>query len=234
LNAAVAASLNALADALLKAKGTRPELSLDDILIVVRDFVKSSKNIRFEGNNYSDEWVKEAEKRGLPNIKSCPVAFKQLLEPHNKSLLINLGILSEAELNSRYHILLEKYAKDLLIEANALRSLIVNGVLPAAFTYRKDLVETLVSLKTIGLEANAPEKVILEKLTTLTSELNSAVAKLDASIAKIDALHGDEQGVAAGTELTALLEEVRDKSDKLEREVGDKYWPFPKYTELLF
>ncbi|KAJ3412728.1 hypothetical protein HDV05_000298 [Chytridiales sp. JEL 0842] len=234
LNSAVAASINAVADALIKAKGSKPELTIDDILVVVRDFTKASKNIRFEGNGYSDEWVKEAEKRGLPNIKSCPVAFKQLLEPHNKQLLTSLGILSEAELHSRYHILLEKYAKDLLIEANTLRSLITGGVIPAAYTYRKDLVETLVGLKAVGMDANAPEKVSLETLTKLTNELNASLAKLDATIAKVDAAKEDEQGELAGKELTVVLEDVREKSDKLEKEVGDKYWPFPKYTELLF
>ncbi|KAI8836565.1 glutamine synthetase type III N terminal-domain-containing protein [Chytridium lagenaria] len=235
LNSAVAASVNLLTEALIKQKGAKASVDIDDILTVVRTFIKSSKNVRFESNNYSDDWVKEAEKRGLPNIKSCPVAFKQLTLPHNKALLTSLGILSEQELNSRYHILLEKYAKDLLIEANTLRGLIVGGVLPAAFAYRKDLADSINSQKNAGIPVEElPEKEVLVKLTALVSGLNATVKKLDAAIEKVDGLHGEEQGEAAGTLLVAALEEVRDKSDKLEKEVADKYWPYPKYTELLF
>ncbi|KAJ3111585.1 hypothetical protein HDU96_005549 [Phlyctochytrium bullatum] len=235
LNSAVAASITAVHDALVKQKGSKAQIEVEDILAVVRQFIKSSKNVRFEANNYSDEWVKEAEKRGLPNIKACPPAFKQLTLPHNKALLTSLGILSEGELYSRYHILLEKYAKDLLIEANTLRSMIVGGVLPAAFTYRKELADALNSLKSSGLPVdNAPEKTTLLKLTTLVSDLQAALPTLDAAIEKVDSLHGEEQGEAAGSELTKALEDVREKSDKLEKEVADKYWPYPKYTELLF
>jgi len=233
LNAAVAQSLNLVADALVKAKGKKADLSEDDILDVVRQFILTSKKIRFEGNGYSNEWVKEAESRGLPNIKSCPVAFKQLLEPHNKKLLTSLGILTEAELQSRYTILLEKYAKDLLIEANTLSSLVANGVMPAAFTYRKDLAESINAQKLCGVDAE-PERKLLVSLTALCIELQSSTDKLEAAIRKVDALHEDEQGVAAGKDLTVAMDKVREKSDSLERLVADKYWPYPKYTELLF
>ncbi|KAJ3097435.1 hypothetical protein HDU97_004883 [Phlyctochytrium planicorne] len=235
LNSAVSASLTAVHDALLKQKGSKAHVEIDDILVVVRDFIKASKPIRFEANNYSDDWVKEAEKRGLPNIKSCPVAFKQLTNPANKNLLVNQGILTEQELNSRYHILLEKYAKDLIIEANTLRTMIVGSVLPAAFSYRKDLADSIVSQKNAGVSVdNAPEKAILAKLTTLVADLSAVVAKLDTTTEKVEAAHGEEAGELAGKELTVILEEVREKADKLEKEVADKYWPFPKYTELLF
>ncbi|RKO87927.1 hypothetical protein BDK51DRAFT_39029, partial [Blyttiomyces helicus] len=143
LNAAVAASITEITEALIKQKGTKAEPSVDDILAVVRVYITRSKNIRFEGNNYSDEWVKEAEKRGLLNIRSCPVAFRQLLEAKNAALLTSLGIFTEGELKSRFHILMEKYAKDLLIEANTLKTMVLQGVIPAAFSYRKDLTESL-------------------------------------------------------------------------------------------
>ncbi|KAJ3324352.1 hypothetical protein HDU76_013440 [Blyttiomyces sp. JEL0837] len=235
LNSAVAASVNAVTDALIKAKGSKPELGIEDILSVVRQFTIASKNIRFEANGYSDEWVKEAEKRGLPNIKSCPLAFRQLLDEKNKVLLTSLGILTEDELNSRYHILLEKYVKDLQIEGNTLRSMIVNGVLPAVFSYRKDLADSLVAMKTIGIDiASVPENQTLKTLTQLATELAAANKKLEAVLEKVDSLHGVEQGDYAGKELTHAMDDVRKKSDELEKEVADKYWPYPKYTELLF
>ncbi|KAJ1549050.1 hypothetical protein HK405_010654 [Cladochytrium tenue] len=235
LNSAVAASLNALSDELIKAKGAKPELTEVDLVTVIKKFIVASKNIRFESNNYSDDWVKEAERRGLPNIKSCPVAFKQLLEPANKQLLTSLGILTEEELQSRYHILVEKYAKDLLIEGNTLKSMVVNAILPAAYAYRKDLADSLSSQKSLGIDiSTAPEFGTLNTLTKLVSELKSATDSLASVIDRVESLHGDDQGVAAGNDLTHAMEVVREKADALEAQTADKLWPFPKYTELLF
>ncbi|KAJ3065876.1 hypothetical protein HDU98_010766 [Podochytrium sp. JEL0797] len=233
LNAAVSRSLTLVNEALIKAKGSKAAPSTEDILGVVRQFAISSKKIRFEQNGYSEDWVKEAEKRGLPNIKNCPEAFKQLLVPHNKALLISQGILSESELTSRYHILLEKYSKDLLIESNTLRSLIVNGVLPASFTYRKELADSVNSQKNAGVDAT-PEKKMLQNLTKITVELQDASDKLEALTAKIEAMHEEAQAIACAQEITVAMDLVREKSDALEKQVADKYWPFPKYTELLF
>ncbi|KAJ3189671.1 hypothetical protein HK101_008772 [Irineochytrium annulatum] len=235
LNSAVAASISAVYDALVKQKGSKAELDIDDILIVVKSFIKASKNVRFEANNYSDDWVKEAEKRGLPNIKSCPVAFKQLLAPENKKLLTQLGILSESELTSRFYILVEKYAKDLVIEAGALRAMIVGGVLPAAFSYRKELADSINSQTNAKIDtSNCAEREILTELTTLVNGLLAAIKKVEATVAKVESLHGEEQGEVAGKELTTAIEEAREFADKIERQVADKYWPYPKYTELLF
>ncbi|KAJ3241592.1 hypothetical protein HDU81_000131 [Chytriomyces hyalinus] len=232
LNAAVAKSLQLVTEAVKKAQGKKAAPSDEDLLSVIRTFAASSKKVRFEGNGYSDEWIVEAEKRGLPNIKSCPAAFKRLLMDHNKQLLTSLGILSAAELTSRYHILLEKYAKDLLIEANTLRSLIVNGVLPAAFTYRKELADSINSQKNAGVDA-VPEKKLLSTLTKGSIALQESSASLEALISKIESLDEESQGETAGKELTVAMEDVRDKSDALEKQIADKYWPYPKYTELL-
>ncbi|KAI9338767.1 hypothetical protein BDR26DRAFT_862747 [Obelidium mucronatum] len=232
LNAAVSKSLELVNEALIKAKGSKAVPSEEDILSVIRQFTISSKKIRFEENGYSDEWVEEAARRGLPNIKSCPEAFKQLISPASLDLLISQGILSAAEINSRYHIQLEKYAKDLLIEGNTLHALINNAVLPAAFAYRKDLAESINAQATAGVEA-VPEKRILQSLTASCISLTDSNDKLAALLEKIEALHGDEQGVAAGNELTVALEEVRSFSDAIEAKIGGKYWPLPSYTELL-
>ncbi|KAJ3391886.1 hypothetical protein HDU80_010951, partial [Chytriomyces hyalinus] len=233
LNAAVAQSFIEVTAALKAAQADKEAPSEEDILSVIRQFAISSKKIRFEGNGYSDEWIVEAEKRGLPNLKACTDAFKRLLEPHNSNLLTSLGVLSQSELSSRYHIMVEKYAKDLVIEANTLSALINNGVLPAAFSYRKDLADSINSQATAGVEAT-PEKKLLVALTNGCMALTEASEKLDAFIEKVEGLHEEEQGEAAGTLLTAAMEEVRSHADALEKKVADKYWPFPKYTELLF
>ncbi|KAI8913751.1 hypothetical protein DFJ77DRAFT_46054 [Powellomyces hirtus] len=236
LNASVAASITAITEELVKQKGAKPEPSIDDILIVVRKFITSSKNIRFEGNNYSDEWVVEAEKRGLPNIKQCPVAFRQLLAAEHSNLLTKLGIMTTEEIHSRFHILMEKYAKDLVIEGNTLKNMIMQGVLPAAFAFKKELTDLVVSQKNLGLEISTlPEMKTLKTITTLTTTLQAAAEKLASIIDRVNALEGsEEQGDLAGAELTVALEEVRHASDALELYVSDKQWPYPKYTELLF
>ncbi|KAJ3184897.1 hypothetical protein HDU85_001587 [Gaertneriomyces sp. JEL0708] len=235
LNAAVAESLAKVTQALIQQKGNKPEPNIEDILTVVRQFTKSSKNIRFEGNNYSDEWVVEAEKRGLPNIKSCPVAFRQLLEPKHANLLTSLGIFTEGELHSRYHILMEKYAKDLVIEANTLKNMISQGVLPSAYQYKKEVTDLLKGQKDLGLDVtNLPEMKTLKAITAGTTALQNAVEKLGELVDRINAADDIEQGDIAGKELTVALEEARTASDALEAIVSDKLWPYPKYTELLF
>ncbi|KNC97555.1 uncharacterized protein SPPG_07029 [Spizellomyces punctatus DAOM BR117] len=235
LNSAVAQSITEVTEALVKQKGNKPEPSIDDILAVVRKFIAASRNIRFEGNNYSDEWVKEAEKRGLPNIKSCPVAFRQLLEPEHAKLLTSLGIFTEGELHSRFHILMEKYAKDLVIEGNTLKNMILQGVLPAAYNFKKELADSLNSQKNLGLDIEgSPELSTLKKVSKLTAELQQAVDKLSGIIDKVNGLEDEKQGDVAGTELTVSLDEVRQAADALEVYIADKQWPYPKYTELLF
>ncbi|KAI8620141.1 glutamine synthetase type III N terminal-domain-containing protein [Chytriomyces sp. MP71] len=233
LNAAVANSLKLVTADLIAAQGDKDAPSEEDILSVVRKYTISSKNVRFEGNGYSDEWVQEAEKRGLPNLKACTAAFKRLLEPHNSELLTSTGVLSAAELHSRYHIMVEKYAKDLLIEANTLSTMVSTGVLPAAFSYRKELADSINSQASAGVDAT-PEKKLLQLLTKECIALTDAVEKLEGFIAKVDELHDEAQGEAAGSLLTAAMEEVRSHADALEKQTADKYWTFPKYTELLF
>ncbi|KAI9193189.1 uncharacterized protein BJ171DRAFT_604620 [Polychytrium aggregatum] len=234
LNAAVAASIDLVAEALEKQKGSKPQLTVDDILNVIRHFVKQTKSVRFEGNNYSQEWVDEAARRGLPNIKSCPVAFRQLLEPSHAALLTKTGIFTETELHSRYHILVEKYAKDLLIEAHTLKTMTVQSVLPAAFAYRKELADALKTLKEVGEDiATSPEKAILTRLKSQVDRLNAANDKLVSVIDKAEGLEGEAQADYSSAELTAAMEEVRAATDVIESQVADKYWPYPKYTELL-
>lgn len=105
--------------------GSKTIPTKEDILAVVRVYITKTKNIRFEGNNYSNDWVVEAEKRGLPNIKTAPEAFKQILEQVNVDLMVSEGILTLPELQARYHIMCEKYSKDLLIEGNALKNMVI-------------------------------------------------------------------------------------------------------------
>lgn len=237
LNAAVCAALNEMANELEKVKGEKTFASLEDVLVVVRMFIKKSKPIRFEGDNYSQEWVEEAARRGIPNITSCPEAFKMLLDPvHQKILTETVPIFTVPELQSRYHILNEKYVKDLLIEGNTLKGLVSQYIIPSAFEYRKEIAESLVNLKSLGVEiSNVPEKAVLDKIGNLIVKITQLKDDLDKAIADVnetkDIVLAAEK---AHHEILKIMDEIRTNVDVLEQIVADKYWSLPKYSELLF
>ncbi|CAO3650748.1 unnamed protein product [Cunninghamella blakesleeana] len=233
LNSAVASSLTEIRDALIKQKGDKEIASKEDILTVVRDYIKKSKPIRFEGDNYSDDWVKEAANRGLPNIVKSPDAFKRLLRKENVDMLLNTGVFSDAELNSRYHILVEKYCKDVTIEAQTLLTMVTQQVLPSAFQYRRDLAEAASFMKSVGVESS-PEVNLLNELTPLVSGLQSEINNLKSILEKINEIQDLDKLAEASSELVLVsMNKVREYADGLERVVSDKLWPLPKYTELF-
>lgn len=235
LNTAVAASLVEMKAALKKQMGTKAVPDKTDILAVVRMFIKSSKNVRFEGNGYGQEWIDEAEKRGLLNIKSAPVAFKQLLEKHNIDLLVSQNVLTEQEIHSRYCILNDQYALSQLIEANTLVEMIKQAILPAAYAYRGELVSTLVAATTLGLaKESQPEYGVFTKIGDVTGKLEKAVDVLMNVVEEIDGIEDEsEKAELAGGRLVEGMGAVRELADGLEEIVADKHWPYPKYSELL-
>jgi len=237
LNAAVCSAINEISNELEKIKGDKTFASLEDVLTVVRIFIKKSKAIRFEGDNYSQEWVEEAARRGIPNITSCPEAFKMLLDPvHQKILTETVPIFTIPELQSRYHILNEKYVKDLLIEANTLKGLISQYIIPSAFEYRKEIAESLVSLNTLGVDIKStPERDVLEKVGELTTKITELKGDLEKAVEDVsntsDIVLASEK---AHHEILKVMDEIRTNVDVLEQIVADKYWSLPKYSELLF
>ncbi|KAJ1941781.1 hypothetical protein EC988_006670, partial [Linderina pennispora] len=236
LNCAVTAAIGEITQALKEQTGDKPRPSTEDKLAVIRKFIKLTKPVRFEGDNYSEEWVKEAEARGLPNIKSAPEAFTYLKKPeHVEMLTKTTGIFTENELDSRYYILNERYAKDILIEAETLKTIIGQQVLPAAFEYRKTLAESAAALKTAGVET-APEVDALNELAPLVSALQKEYKKLSDVIVEFCDAHTEDANVHAQLaykNVVPVIASVRDASDALEVVIADKYWPLPKYTELL-
>src|SRR3954467_10792545 len=140
LNAAVAGALGEITEALRAELKTTKKVD-DAVLKVVRKVFKDTAAIRFEGNNYSDEWVKEAKKRGLLNLRRTPEALEQLVTNGSRKLLTDLGVLTKEELESRYHVRVERYVKDMLIELHTLREIVDTMVIPAAFTYLNQLAE---------------------------------------------------------------------------------------------
>jgi glutamine synthetase len=235
INAMVADGLNRVADSLKSQMGTRTEPSIDDILTVVRKFTKSSKDIRFEGNNYSAEWKAEAAKRGLPDIDNCPEAFKKLIEPSHAQLLTSQGIMTASELNSRYQILLEKYVKDIVIEAETLKAMSLQAILPAAYTFRKQLADSLVAQKTIGTDLTTlAEKKTMDILSPLISVLYANTEKLRESIDKLNGLDEHDQPAFANGTLLKCINHCRDVADDIQLVIPNDLWPYPKYLDLLF
>ncbi|ORZ13115.1 hypothetical protein BCR42DRAFT_419212 [Absidia repens] len=233
LNSAVASSLMEMRDALAKQKGAKEIASKEDQLAVIRDFIKQSKPIRFEGDNYSDEWVQEAARRGLPNIVKSPDAFPRLLRAENAAMLRKTGVFSETELQSRYHILVEKYCKDVMIEAQTLLTMVTQQVMPAAFQYRRDLAEAASYMSKVGV-ASGPEVNLLNQLTPVVADLQAEIKTLRAMLDKM--IHIEDLEVLAKESSEYVLtsmNKVRNLADELECHVADKLWPLPKYTELF-
>ncbi|KAI8148050.1 hypothetical protein BJV82DRAFT_507663 [Fennellomyces sp. T-0311] len=233
LNSAVASSLQEVKDALQKQMGNKKVASREDQLAVIREFIKKTKAIRFEGDNYSDEWVKEAAKRGLPNIVKSPDAFTRLLKKENADMLRQTGVFSDAELQSRYHILMEKYAKDIMIEAQTLITMVIQQVLPAAYAYRGELADSASKIVSVGLDATAESRVIkeLSPVVTQLQDRTQALEKLTNEMTTI--MDISKLAVFASDKVVPAMEAVREDADALEKVVSDKLWPLPRYTELF-
>jgi len=234
LNAAVAEALDDLTTQLKAELKKTPNVD-DAVLAVVRKAFKESTSIRFEGNNYSDAWVKEAEKRGLPNLRRTPEALDQLVSAPSRNLLTSLGIFTSEELDSRYHVRMERYSKDLLIELNTLVEMIDTLVIPAALAYSGSLANAAAQAKSAGITA-LPQVDVANKVGKLVQELQKHRDKVVEVIEKADTLHDEptKQAQLLTSKGADRMGDARAVCDTLELTVGDEYWPLPKYREMLF
>jgi glutamine synthetase len=236
LNAAVASAMQDVTAALRTQMGDRPYPSDADKVAVIKKFIGSTKAIRFEGDGYSDAWIQEAEKRGLPNIKTSPEAFEQLLNPAHSNMLTKLGIFTQSELQSRHLILQERYSKDLVVEANTLSTMLASQILPSAFEYRGSLAQNVAALKGISDQDAAPELEALKALTPAVTALQVGIAKLDKAIHDMHQVGDDPVAEAkfACAHVLPALNDARAAADKLESLTADKFYPIPHYSELLW
>ncbi len=234
LNAAVAEALGELTVA-LRAELKKTKKVDDAVLKVVRPVFRATKNIRFEGNNYAEAWVKEAEKRGLPNIRRTPEALAQLMTAKSRKLLTSLGVFTKEELDSRFHVRLERYVKDILIEAHTTRELVDTMVLPAGYAYSGVLARAAADAKAAGISAVALVQAgnALSKLIATVARKGNALSK---AIDKAEGMHDaiEPQATFCTTTVAEAMAAVRAASDALELAVGDQSWPLPKYREMLF
>ena len=205
------------------------------MLKVVREAFRETAAIRFEGNNYSDAWVKEAEKRGLPNFRRTPEALAQMLTKQSRALFQKLGILSKEELESRYHVRIERYVKDMIIELTMLREMVDTMVLPACFNYCAMLVESASNAKNAGV-AVIPQTDTANRVARLIQQLQTRRNELVKVIEQVEGMHDapEKQAKLLTSEGAERMAEVRDSADTLELIVADEQWPLPKYREILF
>ena len=234
LNAVVAESVAELTAELKAALKTTKSVD-DAVLKVVREAFKETAAIRFEGNNYADAWVKEAEKRGLPNFRRTPEALAQMVSKQSRALFQKLGILSKEELESRYHVRLERYIKDMLIELHMLGEMVDTLVMPAAFQYCAMLVDSAAAAKTAGVSP-IPQTETANKVAKLIQQLQSGRAELGKVIEKAEGMHDaiEKQAKLLTSDGADRMADVRTTCDALELIVGDEHWPLPKYREILF
>jgi glutamine synthetase len=220
-------------DALIKKKVSK-HTAVEQVLI---GYIKSTKKIIFEGNGYSEEWVKEAAKRGLSNIKTTPYALDAYNSKATKDLFVNNGIFTKKELEARTEIKFEDYLLKIQIEGRILGELAKNYVIPSAVDYQKQLVDTMEGLTKAGL-TKADNKALLALVKEISRHINAIWdnnAKMTEERRKANLIaHADKKAKAYCDKVKPYFESIRESADKLEELIGNDSWKLPKYRDLLF
>jgi glutamine synthetase len=235
LNTIVAESLDYVATHLEKATGgdTDPKKLAKAIQDLLPGIIKESKKVVFNGNGYAEEWHKEAEKRGLPNLKNTVDSLPSVIKKENVELLTKYKVYTEKELQSRYVILAENYTKTIDIEGQTALNIAKTMILPAAMRYQRELGESISAAKSAG--AGTPAG--LETFSTLVSSINDFQRSISA-LEKALGHHNDGDAYAHAKymrdNVVTAMAELRKNGDKLETMVADDLWPLPTYREMLF
>tara|TARA_Y100000782_G_C10189150_1_gene269275 strand:- start:14549 stop:16741 length:2193 start_codon:yes stop_codon:yes gene_type:complete len=239
LNAAMAQQLNKF-KLDVDAKVKEGEKKDDAILSVLREYIKTSKSILFEGNGYSDDWVKEAEQRGLPNVIGTPHALKALVTDKAIKLFSDLGIMNETEIKARYEINQENYKLKIQIESRVMADMALNHIIPAALKYQSQLIDNVAGLKTIfGDEFDKhakSQKAIITEISERVDTIRESVYEMIEARKRANALETEEEQAIAYRDdvMMNYFDKIRYQVDKLELVVDNKDWPLIKYRELLF
>jgi glutamine synthetase len=241
VNTIIAESLDYLTNAIKTVKGTGKDFN-SDVLKVISATAKETRDIRFEGNNYTEDWVEEAKKRGLPNVAATYEALKAFTEEKNIALFEKYKVLTKEELVARYHIWIHMYNLTLEIEANTLKEMVNASVVPAGYKYEKLLARTLYQLA--ELEKGAGLKIDPAALDDMKTHLSNVVSKIyyvrrntnemDKLLLEAREQSDEKRAELYFKELKPLMEHVRKHADQLECVVPDDTWDLPKYRELLF
>ncbi len=216
-------------------KGEKKEIA---IIHVIRESIVNSKKVLFEGDGYSEEWTAEAERRGLPNIKTTPLAIDVMLTEKAKHLFESNNVYSHSELEARHEIELEKYIKTVQIEARMMGELATSNVLPGAIKYQNMLIENIRGLKEVGLPESAysNQKQILSKIAEHISAISDQVEKMIQARKEANSITNTRDKAIAYCDNVkgGFFDGIRYHVDKLELLVDDNEWTLPKYREILF
>jgi glutamine synthetase len=216
-------------------KGEKKEIA---IMHVIREYIVDGEKVLFEGNNYSDEWEKEAERRALPNVKTTPLALDAMVTDKAKHLFEHNNVYTHAELEARHEIELEKYIKKVQIEGRIMGELATSHILPAAIRYQNMLVNNISGLKGVGMSeaAYANPKQILVKISEHINQLSELVEQMIEARKKANSIKGTrDMALAYCYDVKEkFFDAIRYHADKLELLVDDVEWYLPKYREILF
>ena len=208
------------------------------ILQVLQGYIVHSKNIRFEGNGYSDEWVKEAKSRGLSNIQTTPLALDAFVSKKSLQLFADMNIFSHRELEARHEIMLETYIKKIQIESRVIGDLAINHIIPVAIHYQTRLSENVEKLKSIGMKPDtySTQVEMIRDISEHVSVIKTQVDRMIEARKKAnDIANTKDKAIAYCDEVKGkYFDVIRYHADKLELMIDDSMWPLPKYREMLF
>ena len=233
LNTAVAESLS---DFYNQLKDVSAERLSEAVHALIRSTIVKHKRVIFNGNGYTDEWVAEAEKRGLYNLKSTPEVLPRLLDEKNIKLFTKHGIYTETEINSRYEILLENYNKLLHIEGKTLQDMVYHDFMPSVIKFTDSLTNNIINKKKVSesIPCKAEEKMLLD-ISTMYEELSEKAAKLEADVKTAESMEdGIDLAKFYHETIMADMSDVREVADSIEAYMPDEFLPYPTYSKMLF
>ncbi len=222
-------------DVLVDKKNLKKDEAVFNIL---REYIKASKKIRFEGDGYGDAWQKEAKKRGLSNNKTTPEALKAQISKEAIALFEEMEVMSKVEVEARHEIELDEYTLRIQIESRTLGDIARNHVIPTAIRYQNTLIENVKGLKEIfgnNFTKQASEQIdLIEKISNHIAEINSKVNSMINERKKANKLEGQKAADAYCNKIKPFFDDIRYHCDKLEMMIDDELWPLIKYREMLF
>lgn len=232
LNAIVAGELSDIAD---KMEGVSADKFDDTLKSLLVSIIKDHKRVIFNGNGYSDEWVVEAEKRGLPNFKSTVDCVPHYADPKNIALLEKFGVLSEKEIKARMEVLLENYAKTINIEALTMIDMAKKKYIPTCIAYTKELCDAVAVKKSLEI-CPCVEKELAEKVSGLTKDAYTATNKLEEVVAAAAAKDSCVLDMAKSyrEDVIPVMDALRSAVDSLEVILPSCKWPVPAYSDIIF
>ncbi|QWV94585.1 glutamine synthetase III [Geomonas oryzisoli] len=231
INTIIAQALKEFADVL--EKSTNFDADLDQLL---QETAKKHQRVIFNGNNYSDEWVQEAAKRGLPNIPSTPDALKELVSKEAQEVFAAHNVFSEKELHARYEIMVEQYVKTLNIEALTMIDMANHSIIPTAIEYATTVASSINAVTAVSSKLDvSTQKELLEELSDKLAAMSANTKALEKALEEANGIaDADKQAAAFRANVFTKMLELRATGDALEKIIAAKYWPLPTYREMLF